>query len=447
MQRREFLAMAAAGRDITSLGARGDGSGDNREAIQRAIDELHAAGGGVVRIPAGRFRSGALRLKSGVAIYLDHGAVLQASSDPGAYAVRRPTPRVPPDGWGSAFLLAEGAERVAILGSGTICGAGLAKPRPPGGRLQPFRPRLVAFEGCKEVLVDGVTLSDSDRWTLHFYHCDHVRAGGLRISAAYNIVNTDGIDVDGCRNVVISGCEIVAGDDCIVLKTTNYLGEPRAMENVTVSNCVLSTRANALKVGTETHADIQNIAFANCVVYGEGDVRPHSAVALEMVDGARLGCVSVSNITARRVKAAVFLRLGARTRPADGSPAPRLHDVVIQNVVATDGDLASSVAGVPGLDIENVTLSDIRMVQEGGGSAELARRPAPERESAYPNPTMFGALPAAGLYLRHARAVTVRNLDVSCLRPDARPTLVADDVKDLIVEGVRRDGRPVPHGF
>ncbi len=153
----------------------------------------------------------------------------------------------------------------------------------------------------------------------------------------------------------------------------------------------------------------------------------------------------VSNITARRVKAAVFLRLGARTRPADGSPAPRLHDVVIQNVVATDGDLASSVAGVPGLDIENVTLSDIRMVQEGGGSAELARRPAPERESAYP--TMFGALPAAGLYLRHARAVTVRNLDVSCLRPDARPTLVADDVKDLIVEGVRRDGRPVPHGF
>lgn len=441
MQRREFLAMAAV-RDITRYGAAGDGKRDNREAIQRAIDESAAAGGGTVWIPAGRFRSGALRLKSGVALYLDHGAVLAASDNPADYAVRRPTPRVPPDHWGSAFLLAERAERVAILGSGVICGAGLAKPRAPGGRLEPFRPRLVAFEGCKDVAVHGVTLRDSDRWTLHFYHCDHVRAGGLRIQSAYDIVNTDGIDIDGCRNVVISGCEIVTGDDCIVLKTTNYLGEPRPMENVTVSNCVLSTRASAFKVGTETHAGIQNIAFTNSVVYGTDRVRPHCAVALEMVDGACLGCISVSNITARNVRAAVFLRLGARTRPPEGAPPPRLHDVVVQNIVATGGDLASSIAGIPGHDIENVTLSDIRLVQAGGGGPELVKRTVPEREASYPNATMFGELPAAGLFIRHARGVVIRNLDVSCLKPDARPTLLADDVKDLSAEGLRRDGKP-----
>jgi polygalacturonase len=447
MQRREFLSMAAAVRDVTGFGASGDGKRNNRDAIQRAIDECAAAGGGAVRIPPGRFRSGALRLKSGVALYLDHGAMLMASDRLEDYPVRRPTPRVPPDHWGSAFLLAEGAERVAILGPGVICGAGLAKPRPPGGRLEPFRPRLVAFEKCKDVAVDGVTLRDSDRWTLHFYHCDHVRAGGLRIQAAYDITNTDGIDIDGCRNVVISGCEIVTGDDCIVLKTTNYLGEPRAMENVTVSNCVLSTRASAFKVGTETHADIQNITFANSVVYGTGQVRPQCAVELASVDGARLGCISVSNITARAVAAAVFLRLGARTRPPEGAPPARLHDVVLQNLVATGCDVASSIAGIPGLDVENVTLSDFRLVYIGGGGPELAKRSPPEKESSYPKPTMFGPLPAAGLYLRHARGIVVRNLDVSCLGSDARPTLVVDDVKNLSVEGLRRDGKPAPEKF
>ncbi|MCP5115869.1 MAG: hypothetical protein GY953_34005, partial [bacterium] len=232
--RRSFCASVTAltsalGRrlDVTEFGAVADRKSESRAAIQRAIDECSAGGGGVVLVPAGRFVTGTIRLRSGVALWLDHGAVLAGSPDPEQYEARRPTDRLPPDHWECALLLSENTERVAILGHGTITGGGFEKPRVPGKPREPFRPRLISFEHCREVRVEGVTLRDSDRWTLHFYDCDSVQARSLHIRAPYTHYNTDGIDVDGSRNVVISDCEIVAGDDCIVLKTTNYLGEPR----------------------------------------------------------------------------------------------------------------------------------------------------------------------------------------------------------------------------
>jgi polygalacturonase len=440
MTRRCFLSAAAAAsalaknQDITAYGAVADGKRNNRAPIQRAIDECSARGGGVVRIPAGRFTSGALRLKSGVALWLDHGAVLIASNDPAQYEERRPTDRLPPNCWERAFILAEGIERAAILGYGTITGAGFAKPTVRGKPLEPFRPRLVSFEHCREVRAEGVTMRDPDRWTLHFYDCDTVQVRGLSIRAGYDIGNSDGIDVDGSRNVVISGCEIVTGDDCIVLKTTNYLGEPRPCENVTVSNCTLSTRASGLKIGTEAHADFSNITFANCAVFGSGVFRP-DGLCLEAVDGARLRGVSVSNISMRHVRTPVFVRAGARRAPS------RLEDVVIANIVAVDADMTSSITGIPARTVEKVSVSDARIVMVGGGGSSLSEIEVPEREAAYPSGRMFGQLPAYGFYVRHAREVQLRNISISCERADARPALIADDVAGLAVEGLRTEGR------
>ncbi|HWR50818.1 MAG TPA: glycosyl hydrolase family 28 protein, partial [Bryobacteraceae bacterium] len=301
-------------RDITAYGAAA-GKGNSRTAIQRAIDECAARGGGVVRIPAGRFTSGTLRLKTGVALWLDHGAVLAGSSDPAQYEARRPTDRLPRDAWECAFLLAERVERVAILGHGTITGGGLTKPMAyDGDQLESFRPRLISFEYCREVRVEGVTLRDPDRWTLHFYTCDDVQARGIRIYAGYRIGNSDGIDVDCSRNVVIADCEIVTGDDAIVLKTGHFLGDPRPCENVTISNCTLSTHRSALKMGTDTYADFSNVAISNCTIFGSGEFRPHG-ICLLPVDGARVRGVSISNVSMRHVSAPIFLRVGNRTAP------------------------------------------------------------------------------------------------------------------------------------
>ncbi|HWR50817.1 MAG TPA: glycoside hydrolase family 28 protein [Bryobacteraceae bacterium] len=440
MTRRSFVGAAAAapallGADfeITAFGAVGDGKRNNRAAIQRAIDECSAGGGGVVRIPPGKFSSGTLRLKTGVALWLDHGAVLAASSDPAQYEARRPTDRLPPNSWECAFILAERIERAAILGYGAITGGGLSKPRERGEALQPFRPRLVSFEHCRNVRVEGVTLRDADRWTLHFYDCDSVQARGLYITAHYGIPNSDGIDVDGSRNVTISGCEMVTGDDCVVIKATNYLGEPRPCENVTVSNCTLSTKASGLKIGTETHADFSNIAFSNCTIFGSGQYRP-DGVCLEAVDGTRVRGVSVSNISMRHVRTPIFVRVGSR----HGSS--RLEDAVISNIVAVDADMTSSITGIPSRAVENVSVSDVRIVMAGGAPASQADIKVPERESGYPSGRMFGPLPAYGFYVRHASAVDLRGVSVSCEQPDGRPVLVADDVEGLAVEGLRAEG-------
>lgn len=431
MTRRSFLGASAisawAQTDITSFGA--SAGTDSRKPIQRAIDECAARGGGVVRVPAGRFNTGTLRLKSGVALWIDHGAVLAGSSDPAQYEARRPTDRLPQHGWERALILAENIEDAAILGHGIITGGGFGKPTVKGKPLESFRPRLISFEHCRNLRVEGVTLRDADRWTLHFYDCDNVRAHGLRIRARYDVTNTDGIDVDGCRNVVISGCEIVTGDDCIVLKTTNYLGEPRPCENVTVSNCTLSTRASALKIGTETHADFANIAFSNCTVFGDGVYRP-DAVCLEAVDGATLRGVAVTNIAMKHVRTPVFVRLGSR------GALSRLEDAVISNLVAVDADMASSITGIPARAVANVSVTDMRVVVTGGAEASVAEREVPEREGAYPSGGMFGPLPSHGFYLRHARGIELRGISVSCEKPDARPVLIAD-VADLRIDGLR----------
>jgi polygalacturonase len=440
LNRRWFLGAAAGAAtgaeslDVTAFGAKPDG-GDSRTAIQRAIDECAAHRGGTVRIPVGRFRSGTLRLKTGVALWLDHGAVLAGSGDPDQYEARHLTDRQPPNSWERAFILGERIERAAILGYGTITGGGLTRPTERGKPLAPFRPRLVSFEHCRDVRVEGVALRDSDRWTLHFYDCDSVRASNLHITAGYTIPNSDGIDVDGSRNVTIAGCEIVTGDDCIVIKTTNYLGDPKPCENVTVSNCTLSTRASGLKIGTETHADFHNIAFSNCTIFGSGEYRP-DGVCLEAVDGARVRGVTVSNIAMRHVRTPIFVRCGER----HGSS--RLEDAAISNVVAVGADMASSITGIPGRAVENVSVSDARIVMDGGGTAKQAEAEVPERESAYPAGRMFGQLPTHGFYVRHARGVVLRNVSVSCEKPDARPPLIADDVAGLSVEGLRA-GNPV----
>lgn len=437
MNRRSFLGLAALAaradaQDVTAYGAKPNDSGDSRASIQRAIDECAKRGGGMVRIPAGRFQSGTLRLKTGVALWLDHGAVLAASPDPAQYEPRRPTDRLPLNAWECAFILAERVERVAILGYGTIVGGGLTHPDQRGKSIAPFRPRLVSFEHCRQVRVEGVALRDSDRWTLHFYDCDSVHAHNLHISAGYTIPNSDGIDVDGSRNVTISGCEIVTGDDCIVIKTTNYLGDPRPCENVTVSNCTLSTRAAGLKIGTETHADFSNIAFSNCTIFGSGEYRP-DGVCLESVDGSRLRGVSVSNISMRHVRTPIFVRCGARHAPS------LLEDAVISNIVALGADMPSSITGIPSRSVENVTVSDVRIVMDGGAASKLADVEVPEKEASYPAGRMFGQLPAHGFYVRHARGITLRNISVSCEKPDARPSLIADDVAGLSIDGLRAE--------
>lgn len=424
--------------NIMDFGAVADGVTLSRAAIQKAVDSCSGAGGGTVYVPQGHFITGTINLKSNVNLYLERGALLQGSSNIADYDVRRPSENVPPDNWASALLLAEAQEHVSVTGLGTIKGAGLAKPRSSDG-LEPFRPRMLSFEHCTHVYVDGVTLLDSDRWTLHLYHSDHVIVRGVRIYASRDIVNTDGVDVDGCHHVLISDCDMSLGDDCVVLKTTDYLGPARSCENITVTNCNFSTRASGFKIGTETSADFRNIVFSNSTIYPGEDQPTGDGIAIETVDGAHLHNVAVSNIAMHGINHPIFVRLGNRGR-RQVNPVPGvLRGVTIDNIVVTDAVHTSSITGLPGHPVEDVSISNVRIQTRGGGTAELADKVVEELPKAYPAGKMFGELPAYGFFVRHADGITIRNVQVRCDVHDARPMIIADDVENLHFDSVWAD--------
>ena len=263
---------------IDQFGAVSDGKTDCAAAIQRAVDTASAAGGGVVRIPAGRWLSGSVLLKSHVELYLEKGAVLLSSLDPDLI---HPFPAHPGkeavDGFNGGFFLgALNGEDISVSGEGTIDGQGervFSDSNADRGAHEcpfacaPFRPRMMLFENIRNLRITGVTLRNAAFWTLHMAGCCHVRIRDILILNQDRGANNDGIDPDCCRDVVISNCLIETGDDAIVLKSTAPMAERYGpCENIIITGCVLHSRDSALKIGTETHGAIRRVVFSDSVV-------------------------------------------------------------------------------------------------------------------------------------------------------------------------------------
>jgi len=252
--------------------------------------------------------------------------------------------------------------------------------------------------------------------------------------------NTDGIDIEACRDVTVSDCIISTGDDAICLKNDDIDGLKRPSRNIAVTNCVLTTTCNAFKIGTGSRSDFENVTFSNSAIWnppGYPGMRAISGIAIEMVDGATLRGVTVSNITMQNVRAPVFIRLGNCGR-GQASPVPgKLREVLIENLRAEGASLPCIIAGIPGHDVEGVSLSNVRITAEGGGTADMAAREIPEREANYPEANMFGPLPSWGLFCRHVRDLRLRNVVLAPAAADGRPAIICDDVKEFDVDGLK----------
>jgi hypothetical protein len=201
-----------------------------------------------------------------------------------------------------------------------------------------------------------------------------------------------------------------------------------------VINCVVSSLCNALKLGTESVGGFQNIAISNCTVYDTS----LAGLALETVDGGGLENVTVANIVMRNAKGVIFLRLGKRARPAyEGAPTPGLgffRNVVISDIQATGADaVGCAIVGLPECAIENITLANVRIQFQGGGTLADASREIPEIPAHYPEYQMFGVLPASAFYCRHVKNLRLLNTWVAFEHADLRPAFVCDDAADLRV--------------
>jgi polygalacturonase len=412
--------------DVLDYGAKPGGKMLCTKSIQKAIDVCSQSGGGTVYFPPGTFLSGTIYFKTDVTLRLAAGSTLLGSKNLKDYPSTVQSFRSYTDNYTDKSLIyGENIERIAITGSGTIDGQGASFKGP-----YKVRPYMIRFIQCKNVTVKDITLRDSPMWVQHYLACDDVRVTGVTVRSLVNH-NNDGINIDSCRRVIISDCNIESGDDAIVLKSTSA----RVCQDVVVSNCVLSSRCNALKMGTESNGGFKNIVITGCSIY---DTRL-AGVALEIVDGGTMDRVVVSNITMNKIGAPIFLRLGNRARPfkkdMETPGIGVMRNITISNIEATGANSTGcAISGLPEAKIENLTLSNLRLSFDGGGTKADAERDIPENPAGYPEYSMFGRLSAYGLYCRHVKGLKLFNVQLQLEKPDKRRAVALEDVEDALID-------------
>lgn len=472
--------------DVQQFGARGDGVTLDTHALQAAIDAAGKAGGGIVRLDAGHtYLSGTLHLRSGVTLHIPAGAALLGSAHRMEYtraANRFPIhdPKVTtnrPDYLRSGYLalvMAEHVHDISITGRGVINGQGLAvandtarllaegvlsDPTWATGRPAEInRPLVLLVTHSQNVRVTGITLRNSACYVQNYDHSQNVVVDGIQVdSTAY--WNNDGLQITDSSHVRVSNSFINSADDGIVLKSDDPKG---LTEDVVIDNDTVRSSANAFKVGTASKGIFRHIRVSGLRVYDTF----RSAVALENVDGGILEDVVVDGVDARNTGNALFIRLGHR---AKDRPIGILRDVTIRNLRAqvplgapdTGYPLAgplpteahnlypSSIVGLPGHPVQNVKLENVQITFGGGGAAWRAHvgldqlASVPEQAASYPEFSMFGELPAWGLYVRHVDGLAMHNVHLALQTPDYRPAIVTDDVRGLTVDALTVTGPAV----
>jgi len=443
--------------DVRSFGATGDGKTIDTPAINKAIEAAANAGGGTVLFPAGTYNSFSIHLKSNVALYLLQGAKIVAAETPAggsdgydAAESNAPWENYQDYGhnhWHNSLIWGEGLHDVSIYGAGLIWGKGLSR----GSREQPRAedPRVgnkaIALKNCRNVILRDFLILKGGHFGILATGVDNLTIDNLKIDT-----NRDGINIDCCKNVRVSNCSVNSPwDDGICLKSSFALGYARATENVTITNCYLSgsyelgtlldgtfkkfapgghvPRTGRIKCGTESNGGFKNITISNCVFEG------CNGIALESEDGALLEDIAITNLTMRDIsETPIFVRLGRRMRGPAGVPIGHARRIVFSNIVSynSGSKYAVIVSGVPDHPITDLKFSNIYLHHQGGGTAEMAVLQVPEKEDEYPDPHMFGPLPAHGFYLRHVNNIELTNVEIAYSSPDMRPAFVFDDVKD-----------------
>jgi hypothetical protein len=461
---------------ISTAGAVADGRTNNAVLIQQLIDKMSAAGGGRIVVPPGNFMTGSLFLKSNVELHIELGGVLLGSHSVNDY--RKVAGK-------ASLIFADHQQNISITGEGIIDGQGqelmldvfqklrsgelisndsswLLK-RPGVGRAHDLY-----LYGCKGIKITGITLKNSSDWVQDYRECSDIIIDHITVqSTAY--WNNDGLDITDCKNVRITNCFINASDDALCFKSEN---PKSSCENVYVDNCTLRSSANGLKFGTANAGGFRNFKITNLTIFDTY----RSAIALESVDGGFMDRIDIRNVIAKNTGNAIFIRRGHRNKTG---PVSTLTGIYIANVKAEtplfkpdqgypiEGPpdhlrpgfdkmpvrpsnfhiyghpylpynlVPSSIVGVPGYPVEDVTLENIEITYGGRASKEIAFIPLdkitsiPENETGYPDFSMWGELPAWGLYMRHAEGIKIKNFKVSYKEDDFRPAFVFDDVKAI----------------
>jgi polygalacturonase len=455
--------------DVHQFGATGDGKTLDTDAVNRAIDAAATAGGGVVLFPPGTYLCFSIHLKSNVHLHLEQGATIQAAESPkpgdatgyngGTYDAAEPKTDWDAyqdyghNHWHNSLIWGEDIHDISITGTGLIYGKGLSfgAGRAARGDYPIYVAeqagvgnKAIALKNCRNVLFRDFSLLKGGHFGFLLTGVDNLTIDNIRIDT-----DRDGMDIDCCQNVRVSNCTVNSPwDDGICPKSSFALGYARATRNVTIANNFVTGcyqlgtvidgtwkkfpptprpyGTGRIKCGTESNGGFINITitgnvFEGCLGY-----------ALESVDGAILEDITISNTTMRDLASGpIFMRLGSRLRgPKDTTKIGTLKRVLISNLECYNAPMrvSSILSGIPGSLIEDVKLSNIYVETAGGAVAEAAQIQVQERENGYPEPSMFGQMPASGFFLRHIRNLEMSHVEIANATPDARPAFHLADV-------------------
>ena len=432
--------------NVKDYGATGRKQDEARAAIQQAIDTCGKAGGGMVYVPPGDYTSGQLRLRSGVRLYLEGGATLYASLDSRQFD---PSPK-------SALLYGEDLHDIAIEGRGTVDGQSsyewhlndltdhyilsnqrlmeatkkpLMRAFPTGFPKETVYPRLVLLLRCTDVRIAGLKFLRSRSWTINPYACKRLVIDGIYIYSSQKAgVWADGIDPDGCQDVRISNSTIETGDDALVFYSSDIWGPALPTENVTVTNCRLSSASSAIKFCDGNSKAIRRVVIDNVVI-----TNSNRGLAFMVFDGGVVEDVLISNVTIETRRFDWFwwgdgdpIHFNIKRRSEvdgtkrDNEPkAGVIRNVSIQNVVA-HGTGTSAINGHPDSWLEDVRLSNVKLYVSHDPQAPYEHT-------------------SAAMTLKQARNFVMKDVEIRWEEPRSgtwRTGLSVEQVKDLLMDGV-----------
>jgi len=419
--------------DIRDFGAR----------IQDAIEACAKAGGGTVLVPAGRWVTGPLFLKSDVTLQLEAGAVLKASEDVDSWPVIRARwEGSERETYAPVIGAVDGSCNIAVVGRGTVDGSGAVWWRLLREKsLRYPRPRCIAFTACRNVRLAGIFIVDSPSWTINPVRCDNVVVDGVSIRNPADAPNTDGINPDSCSAVRVANCCVDVGDDCITIKSGTEQGDPSLRapcRDVTVTNCVLRHGHGGVVIGSEMTGGVRNVVISNCVFLGtDRGIRMKSRRGR----GGLIQDVRAVNLVMEDVPVPFTMNLyyncgGARgdavvsdkaARPVDAG-TPRIRGVSFTGVTARGVQYAAAfLYGLAEAPVEDVSFSDVSIEMKPDA------RPG-EPDMADDIPAMRGA----GFWVRNAAGISFDRVRV---RGQSGPAILIDAARDV---EIRSSGSPTP---